>query len=655
MLSSSRKETEAVKIVASTLEADDDSEIVSTSPSNGGRPPIDAAHVPKKLWRHSSMDVCANLETKNESKVLVLYTGGTIGMMRNENGALVPMANALERMIRKAIHLHDEKYATARFGAGNTHKAPLALPSLGPDAKRILYTIYEYEPLLDSSNMTMDDWINIAKDLRRSYELFDGFVILHGTDTLSYTASALSFMLENLGKTVIVTGSQIPIFEIRSDGRDNFLGALIVAGTYCIPEVCVFFNHKLYRGNRTVKRSNGSLDAFDSPNLPSLAHFGIDVHVEYRSVFRPVTIDRFRVHSILNRNVCLLRLFPSITIQTVRALLHPPIEGIVMQTYGSGNVPSNRLDLIDELRRATKNGVLIINTTQCCHGAVQAIYETGAALLEAGVIPGADMTPEAALTKLSYVLSKDEWDLETKRQMMMTNLRGELTLPHTKLDKEMELVEALARSLHLSSSEEMEQLKDVLFPSLICSAVKTGDLYKLESLERYGANLSAGDVDGRTPLHAAASEGRLAVVEFLLGRGASVHSRDRSGNTPLMSAVTGDHNDVIAVLVQCGAHLTSGPHTIGEMLCSAAARGNVKRLISLMEAGADLNQPDVSNRTALHLAAHHNQESCVIFLLKNRALRDKKDDFGLTPADVARKFEHGNILKMLSVSEENYV
>lgn len=221
------------------------------------------------------------------------------------------MANALEKSIRRAIHMHDEKYATARFGAGNTAKAPLALPSLGPDSKRILYTIYEYEPLLDSSNMTMDDWINIAKDLRvgflfinppcaywpssrcphsisclaffflnnqRSYELFDGFVILHGTDTLSYTASALSFMMENLGKPVIVTGSQIPIFEIRSDGRDNFLGALIMAGTYCIPEVCVFFNNKLYRGNRTVKRSNGSLDAFDSPNMTPLAHFGIDVH-----------------------------------------------------------------------------------------------------------------------------------------------------------------------------------------------------------------------------------------------------------------------------------------------------------------------------------------------------------------------------------------
>jgi len=614
---------------------------------------IDDAHVPKRLWRHSSMEACYSVEERNESKVLVLYTGGTIGMMRNDNGALVPMPNALEVMIRRAVHMHDEKYAIERFGAENTKKTPLVLPSLGPGKKRILYTIYEYQPLLDSSNMTMDDWMNISKDLRKWYETFDGFVILHGTDTLSYTASALSFMLENLGKAVIVTGSQIPIFEARSDGRDNFLGALIVAGSYCIPEVCVFFNSKLFRGNRTIKRSNGSLEAFDSPNLAPLATFGIDVAVDTRSIFRPLAIDRFRVHSILNRNVCLLRLFPSITIQTVRALLHPPIEGIILQTYGSGNIPSSRTDLIEELRMASANGVLIINTTQCCHGSVSAIYETGAALSQAGVISGADMTPEAALTKLSYVLSKDDWDLDTKRQMMLTNLRGELTVPYQSRFKDLEMFEAVARFLHMSSSEEMDELKDSFFPSVLCSAVKTADVRQLKSLQKYGVNLSAGDYDGRTPLHIAASDGSLEVAEYLLNNGASVHIKDRDQNTPLMSAIMGDHFEIIDLFVQCGAHLTASSITIGEMLCNAAARGNVIRLKSLYKGGVDLNQPDISGRTAIQLAVQHHQEVCVQYLLKHKVLLNQKDNLGNTARDIARLTGQTELLELLENYDEN--
>ena len=151
----------------------------------------------------------------------------------------------------------------------------------------MIYAIYEYDPLLDSSNMTMDDWIVIAKDIKRSYEHFDGFVILHGTDTLAYTASALSFMLQNLGKTVVVTGSQIPCFETRSDGRDNIINALIFAGNYTIPEVCVYFDNKLMRGNRTVKVSAGSLHAFDSPNLSPLAHAMIDIDIDHQNILKP--------------------------------------------------------------------------------------------------------------------------------------------------------------------------------------------------------------------------------------------------------------------------------------------------------------------------------------------------------------------------------
>ena len=243
-------------------------------------------------------------------------------------------------------------------------------------------------------------------------------MVLHGTDTLSYTASALSFMLENLGKTVIITGSQIPIFETRTDGKDNFTSALIIAGNYVIPEVCVFFGTKLMRGNRTIKRSSNSLDAFDCPNVPPLAHIGINVDIDYRLIFRPCKISKFNVHSQLDENVGILRIFPSISTSTFRAFLAPPMKGVVLQSFGSGNVPANRTDLLQELKEASERGVIIVNCTQCPNGSVAEIYQTGKVLFDLGVLPGFDMTPEAALTKLSYVLGKTEWPLDVKKQVI---------------------------------------------------------------------------------------------------------------------------------------------------------------------------------------------------------------------------------------------
>lgn len=200
-------------------------------------------------------------------------------MVRNEEGALVPFAHAMESKIRQTCTMHDEEYSKNRFGDLAINKdLPLVLPHV-QDHRRIIYTIYEYAPLLDSSNMSMDDWVQIARDVQDSYEVFDGFVILHGTDTMAFTASALSFMLEHLGKPVIVTGSQIPCFETRSDGRDNLVGALILAGNYRIPEVGVYFRHQLMRGNRTIKISASELDAFHSPNMQPLVNVGIDIKV----------------------------------------------------------------------------------------------------------------------------------------------------------------------------------------------------------------------------------------------------------------------------------------------------------------------------------------------------------------------------------------
>ncbi|KAL3220538.1 hypothetical protein MRX96_029815 [Rhipicephalus microplus] len=310
--------------------------------------PMDASYVPKAC-------------------VLVIYTGGTIGMVKDDDGVLKPAPGILDKRLREFPQLHDREYAKEHFG--DCEKPPLVLPVTG-DPRRVIYTIAEYDPLLDSSNATMDDWLQIAADIKKYYDSYQGFIVLHGTDTMAYTSSALSFLLENLGKSVVVTGSQIPVFEPRSDGRDNILNSLIVAGNYVIPEVTLMFHNQLFRGNRVSKFSISHLDAFASFNMAPLITIGINIEITWRLILPdPKGVD-FRAHDKLNRDVGLLRLFPSITAELVEAFLKPPIEGVVLQTYGAGNAPTARKDIMEALRSATKRGVLILNCSQCQHGAV---------------------------------------------------------------------------------------------------------------------------------------------------------------------------------------------------------------------------------------------------------------------------------------------
>ncbi|XP_012275833.1 L-asparaginase [Orussus abietinus] len=581
-----------------------------------------------------------------EMKILVLYTGGTIGMVRTENGVLAPLANAFVKNLRTYPQLHDRIYAEERFGG----MGPLVLPMGATDKRRVIYNVLEYSPLCDSSTMTMDHWIRIAMDIKESYVHFDGFVVLHGTDTMSYTASALSFMLESLGKTVIITGSQLPIFEPRGDGIGNFLTSLMIAASYDIPEVCVFFGSKLMRGNRTSKLSTASFDAFHSPNAPLLATAEMRIQVDYRSIFRPCTLEKFHVHTSLNRNVGLLRLFPVITSYLVKAFLQPPIEGVVLQCYGAGNVPENREDIIAELRTAIKRGVIIVNITQCTQGGVSNIYETGKILSDIGVISGFDMTPEAALTKLAYVLSKPDWDLETRRSMMLTNLRGEFTETCPPSVRESDPFHTIARSLRLTSPSELRELGSILFPAMLNAAAVARDVAKLKILRSYGADVSHADADARTVLHIACSEGDAEIVRCLLEMGANVHTKDKFGRTPLTDAVEFDRHEVIEVLLKCGAHLHGSARLIGEKMCSAAAAGNLKRLRSYHLAGADLSQEDTSGRTALHLAVLHDHVQVAQFLLDHCADPQATDMVGHTPFDLAELAKSDECAKLLEIS-----
>uniref|UniRef100_A0A8D0AXJ2 asparaginase n=1 Tax=Salvator merianae TaxID=96440 RepID=A0A8D0AXJ2_SALMN len=559
----------------------------------------------------SSTEPCPALEigggcgTIAEVRVLVLNTGGTIGMVPQSEG-LAPEANKLAGALKKIPILHDAEYAKetnlySRLGVGED---TLVLPR-SKQNKIIIYTILELSPLLDSSNMTPAEWDKIARQIEINYEKYNGFVILHGTDTMAYTASALSFMCENLGKTIVLTGSQVPIYELRNDGRANLLGALLFAGQFIIPEVCLYFYNELYRGNRVTKVNADSFSAFSSPNLPPLAKTDVDIKINWETVWRANTTKKFVIHTDVNSNVGLLRIFPGITAAVVKAFLQSPIEGVVLETYGIGNAPNNCPELLQELKNATDRGVLILNCTQCLQGTVSLVYATGKTLMDAGVIPGADMTPEAALAKLSYVLSKPG-TLDEKRKMLNENLRGEITVVPVGTQitlKDSKFIQEIAKYLFISCKEELAAVRDALVPPLACAAAKNGDLDVLKALQNLGGNLSAGDYDGRTPLHVASCEGHLDIVKHLLISGATVYAKDRFGATPLLNAIKFRHQDIIRLLRETGAHLSSQELVnVGTELCSLAVNGDVEGLRAWHLAGVDLNRSGYDGRTPLSVA-----------------------------------------------------
>ncbi len=335
--------------------------------------------------------------------VYIAYTGGTIGMERAAVGYR-PAPGFLARQMAESRTLQR------------------------PGMPR--YEIREYEPLLDSSNMTPADWVKIGRDIHRRYDEFDGFIVLHGTDTMAYSAAALSFMFENLGKPILFTGSQVPLMEIRTDARENLVTSLLIAAEEKIPEVCLFAGNRLLRGNRATKVSAERYLAFDSPNFPALGDAEVELRI-HRRLLLPAPAGELRFHPVAapaGPQVADLRLFPGISAETLDRFLAPPLDGVVLHTYGVGNAPDDPR-LLAVLERATKRGVVIVNCTQCLHGAVRMeSYATGHGLARAGVLSGRDMTPEAALTKLYYLLSLGLPQAEVRR-LIEEDLRGELTLP----------------------------------------------------------------------------------------------------------------------------------------------------------------------------------------------------------------------------------
>lgn len=335
-----------------------------------------------------------------QKRICIVYTGGTIGMLPSSNG-FAPQPGCFAESLAQIPDLHSPE-----------------MPQ---------WELVELSPLLDSSNIAADQWYTIGQAIYQRYHLFDGFVVLHGTDTMAYTASALSFMLENLNKPVIFTGSQIPLCQIRSDGRDNLLTSLLIAAQGKVNQVCLYFGGVLLRGNRATKCSADGLQAFSSPNYPVLATAGVDIRYNPAAIGPQVTAGPLELVQPHTVPIGVLKVFPGIQFELFESILTNKLRAIVLETFGTGNLPDYNGSLLPLMQKAFAQGTLVTVCSQCHQGAVHlGTYATSSPLKQAGAVSGLDMTTEAAVAKLYYLFSKG-FEPDAIKYWMEQDLRGELT------------------------------------------------------------------------------------------------------------------------------------------------------------------------------------------------------------------------------------
>jgi len=586
--------------------------------------------------------------------------------MKPSNKGYVPASGYLPSVMKDLAMFNDKSFDLEANGVSLPESAkkmgliPLITP-IYEYGERTLYAIEEYTPLLDSSNMNSEHWARIATSIYNAYNDWDAFVVLHGTDTMSFTATALSFMLENLDKTVVITGSQIPLVRPRNDGIANLMGSLTIAGHFDIPEVCLYFDSKLFRGNRSCKMNASALHAFDSPNMDPLAVTGIGTRVNWHLVRpSPGPGKPLKLLPQFCNDISVMRIFPG-PFSTIAGNLAPPLKGMVMQTFGAGNAPDSDSNFLSSLKEAADRGVVIVNVTQCTKGSVEAHYATGQALSAAGLVAGVDMTCDAATVKLGWLLGQGLPAAEI-RQRMQQDLRGELTpvqemkfslnsegFLHTVFTA-MTAVEKQEKEAAVpGGSNRMQLLREALLPTLVCSAAGQGLLDEVKDVINKDTANTIKDYDLRTPLHVAASEGKLDVCDYLLSLPNAEHSPvDRFGTTPLQNCVDSGHTGCIELLASKGAKFAMSDSAMAARLCDLVMKNEAAKLKLHFLAGVDVNVADYDQRTPSHIAAAEGNVELAKVLLHHGANFSAVDRFGSSAWDEAKRNHHEEILQLRS-------
>jgi len=556
--------------------------------------------------------------------------------------------NFLFSLMANHVNFCDKEYTIKNLNPNLDSEGFLATPN-NIFNKRIHYKIIEANTIIDSSSMTLESWKKTGRVIRNNYEDFDSFIILHGSDTMTYTASMLSFMLENLSKPVILTGAQIPLSEMRNDATINLINALTIAGYYQIPEVCVLFGSNVYRGNRTIRNNNMDFDAFESPNFRPLAHLGVHINVNWDITLKEPT-ENFTFFEDFNNNICTVKIFPMLDDETFATFFEPPIEAVIIETYGVGNIPSNRPKLIETIKKANERGVIIMNVSQCKKGEVSSSYETGSILERLGVIFAGDITVECALAKLAYLLGK-KYDKRTTQRLLKDSLRGELSVTQEEFFsfQSNSFINIIGKMMDIDKSDKNASLVfKSLVPSIIIEMIEQNNLEILKKFENEIRHIHFTEFSKKLPLHVAAKNSNEKIVEFLLKfKNLKINLLDYKKMTPLNYACLYKNYKVANLLFDRGGILSSDSSLrLGNLFCKLAFDGELENLKLFHKCGANLMISDNELRTCAHIAAAEGKTQIVSFLLNettyNLNVKDKK---GRTPMKESANLEILNMFK----------